>query len=221
MDWRNQLSELISPFDLLTWLLILAICLFVSRIVKLSRSSHSHSHNPTLLDISFSMFWSILDQASSLFDTHKETTKCSFCWCVSCIPLTWLLLSTLYKGENVSRLTAEPPLIKFDTFKLLEEYHFTVYSVRFNLKTYENYYNLGRLAKLHQQYGSVITHEALPIVSQLWHGIMEWLRPFNILELSLNFLKDEIPPQMWKYINVCLQCCLTMVKDLMKRYLQF
>ncbi len=177
--------------------------ILVSWIITLSNNSDSQARIPSLLDIGSSLLWSILDQSSSLFKTHNKTVKCSYYWCISCIPLSWLYLSTLYKGENVTRLTAEPPLIPFDTFEMLEKYHFTTYSIRLNMKTFGNaaYFNISELAKLHKQYGSVLSHEALPVVSELWYELMIWLRPSNLYELSLNFLKDEISNPMWKYIN--------------------
>ncbi len=203
IHWSYQLLELVSPFDILTWSLIFAICLISSRIVKISLNLHSHAQNPSLFDLSFSTFWALLDQSNILFKTYNKSLKHSFYWCVSLIPLTWLYLSTLYKGENVTRLTADPPLIQFDTFEMLEEYQFTIYSRTVNLNTSNNaeFYNVNELAKLHKQYGRILTHEALPIVSELWYELMNWLRKRDKHLYSLNFLKNEIPRQMWKYIN--------------------
>ncbi len=203
LPWTNQLTELVTPFSILTWLLILAICLIVSRIAKLSKNLQSHAQNQSIFDLSFSLFWSILDQSCSLFDSYGKTAKCSFYWCVYCIPLSWLYLSTLYKGDNVTRLTAEPPLVEFDTFEMLEEYQFNTYSRRINLNTDINakLFNVRELVNLHKEYGSVITHEAIPVVSELWYELMYWLHPYTTHNSSLIFLKDQIPQQMWKYIN--------------------
>ncbi len=198
--WTNQLKELFSPFDLLTWLLILTICSIVSWIVN---NSHCYSQKPGLFHLNFSTLCSILDQPNSLLKTQYKTPKCSYYWCVSLIPLSWLYLSVLYKGENVTRLTAEPPLIQFETFNLLEEYQFTAYSRRVNLETFNNAekYNISELVKLHKEYGSVFFHESLPVVSELWLQLMDWFRPSSKFELSLNFLKNEIPKQMWSFLN--------------------
>lgn len=37
------------------------------------------------------------------------------------VAITWMYLSSLYKGDNVTRVTAEPHLTQFDTFKSFEE----------------------------------------------------------------------------------------------------
>ncbi len=194
IHWTNQFLELISPFDVCTWLLILTTCLIVSWVVKLSNNSDA-----TLFDTTFFMCWSILDQSNRVFNAYRETAKPSFYMCIFFVPLAWLYLSTLYKGDNVTRLTADPPLIQFDTFKMLEEHQFKIYSRRFHLK-YNQYMNIRGLRKVHEKYGSVATHEALPVVSELWHLLMTSLRFFG-LQFSLNYLKDEISPQMWNYIN--------------------
>ncbi len=103
----------------------------------------------------------------------------------------------------MTRLTADPPLIQFDTFEMLEKHHFTTYSLRTNLKTsvYAEFFNISELDKLHEEHGSVLTHEVLPIVSELWYLLMTWLRPFDRQLYSMIFLKDGISYQMWKYIN--------------------
>ncbi len=100
----------------------------------------------------------------------------------------------------MTRLTAEPPLIQFDTFEMLEEYQFTTYSRRFNLRK-SNFHNISEIAKIHTQYGSVFTNEALPFVSELWFELMLSLKPFEKFQLGLYLLKDKIPQKMWKYIN--------------------
>ncbi len=202
IHWTNQLKELISPFDTATWLLIFSICFVVPWILKFAKHSHSNARNIGSIYARFSMFWPILDQPSSLFNTNHNT-KWSFYFCIYFIPLTWMYLSSLYRGENVTRLLAEPPLIQFDTFKMLEEYQFNIYSVRINLQTHTNaeFHNFGELDKLHKEYGSVPTHEMLPVVSELWYKLMLLLRPYRKFEYSLSFLKHEISTQMWKYIN--------------------
>ncbi len=43
------------------------------------------------------------------------------------IPVIWLLFSTLYKGDNITNLTANPPLIHFDKFETLVGYGFQIY----------------------------------------------------------------------------------------------
>ncbi len=60
--------------------------------------------------------------------------------------------------------------------------------------------NIGGLQKVHEKYGCVITHEALPADSELWHVLITSLR-YNSLEFSLNYLKGEISQKMWNYIN--------------------
>ncbi len=61
--------------------------------------------------------------------------------------------------------------------------------------------NMSELRKLNKKHGSIISHEAFPVVSDLWYQLMIWIRPLGTAQLGLNFLKDEIPKQTWKYIN--------------------
>ncbi len=103
----------------------------------------------------------------------------------------------------MTRLKAEPPLIQFNTFEMLQDNNFNTYTRRTNLETfsYASDYNISELTKLHADHGRVITHEAIPVVSELWVELMWLLRPYNYFQLNLNLLKTEISPQMWKYIE--------------------
>ncbi len=200
--WTHQLKELISPFDKTTWFLILTICFILSCIVKTSGKSHSTLSKSSLFDVNFNIFCSILDQGSSVF---TKPVRISLYSCIFCVPITWLYLSTLYKGDNVTRLTADPPLTPFDTFQTLQENQFDIFTRRVNLSSTFNspFYNLGQIVTLLKQHGSIIAHEAVPVVSELCFVIMQQLRPSRRdgSKLSLLFLKDEVSQQMWKYIN--------------------
>lgn len=123
--------------------------------------------------------------------------------CIFFVPITWIYISTLYKGDNITRLTTDPPLIKFDDFKMLEKHQFNTYSPRLNLQDlfFARRYNNSVINKLIKKHGAVRTHENFPVVSEFWYHLMYWLRPYPTFELSLNFLKDEIPKQIWRYIN--------------------
>ncbi len=55
VHWTYQLQELISPFDISTWSLILTICIFGSWIVQVSTKSHIQLRNSSLLKLTFSM----------------------------------------------------------------------------------------------------------------------------------------------------------------------
>ncbi len=204
VHWTSQLLELISPFDRWTWLLIFTMCATVSCIVKMAYKCQNR-RNKNLFDVIFYITTQSLEQYNSLFVTDSKTTKASFYWCVFFVPITWLYLSTLYKGDNVTRLTAEPPQIQFDTFEMLENYQFNTYSIRYSLRPQYFYVKLNfiisEIRKLQKEFGSVVTHEALPAVSELWFRLMVWLKNYNSFKLCLNYLKDEISKQMWKYIN--------------------
>ncbi len=164
---------------------------------------HINVQHSTLFDVNFFIFWSILEQGISYFSNAGKNTKPSYILCVFFVPITWMYLSNIYKGDNVTRLTAEPPFIPFDTFEALKEYEFHIYSRRINLTTFENakFYNVSELNKLHNEQGRVTDHEAVPLVSELWYELVNSLRPHNRLEQSLIYLKHEISNQMWKYIN--------------------
>lgn len=202
MHWTNQLKELISPFDIPTWMVLICTCFILSWVVKKNNRSAVILRNQSLFDVNFFMFWCILDQSNSIFERAVIRSKTSLYCCLVFVPIVWFYLSTIYKGDNVTRLTAEPPLTRFDTFKMIEGNNFTTFSRRLNLSKFRSgFYNLSKIVQLHQQYGSIAAHEALPFVSGLWYKIMLILRPSGHNNLSLNALKHEIPTQLWKYIN--------------------
>ncbi len=100
-----------------------------------------------------------------------------------------MYLGIVYKGDNMTRLIAEPPLIQFNTFEKLQDNNFSTFTRRINLGSfdYASDYNISELTKLHAEHGSVITHEAIPAISEIWYDLMLLLRPYNYFELSLNF----------------------------------
>lgn len=120
MHWTRQILELISPFDSWTWLLILTMCVMISLIVKMWAKTQNRGWNQTGFDVIFYMFSQGSEESIGIFGNINPAKKPSFYMCVSFVPITWLYLTTLYKGENVNRPTAEPPLIQFDTFDMLE-----------------------------------------------------------------------------------------------------
>lgn len=130
-------------------------------------------------------------------------TKLGFFLSTFFVPLVWLLLSTLYKGDNITRLTAEPPLTQFDTFSSLVQNHFQIRIRTFNLNEshFHPYFDWLESAKLALLHGSVKGHEAFPIISELWYEIIMQLRPGQQNERSLIYLRDEISQKMWNFID--------------------
>lgn len=202
--WTHQLTELIYPFDISTWILILGMCFVLSCLVKASNNTQ-HNLQPKLFDLIYYMFWSMLDQGNSIFGIASKPRNHVVYLCLFFVPLTWFYFSTIYKDENVTRLTADPPLTPFNTFEMLAEHNFTTYSRRIDMSS--PYYHVSvmsliRTIALHKKHGSVSNHEAFPVVSELWYEIMQQLRPDrNSPERSLMFLKGDISPQTWRYIN--------------------
>ncbi len=109
--------------------------------------------------------------------------------------MCFLVLSNCYKGDNITRLTLPPPLVKFDTFNSLVENGFKIF-VR---QIYLRYSELAFLKHTfgYKYFATRSRHEYFPVFSELWREMMSRFRS----KYSLSKLKNEFSEQEWVYLN--------------------
>lgn len=202
--WTHQLLELLNAFDVQTWSLILLGCFGVSYIIQSISPVNGKVNEQNLFwEVFVPMFMIMLDQSCSVLQRLNIRKRFALYCSTFFVPFVWLFLSTVYKGENITNLTADPPLKPFDTFESLKQNGFQTYLRRFNLNDSKHapFVNIKESIKLADEYGYVKGHEQFPVVSHLWFGIISQLRRDTRSERSFNYLKDEISNQTWEYIN--------------------
>ncbi len=201
--WIYQLQDLVSVFDIFTWLVLLASWILISLMISVSLAYPLYRNTKTINNllggkITFYLFASMIDQSSVLFNNLKFRKNPAVYWSIVFIPLMSLILGNYYKGDNVTRLTLDAPLLPFDTFESLIKNNFTVYSRRIRLSKYATD---GIKARYNTKgnYFPNMRHEDFPIVSELWHEVMlrrtmhEWQR--------LTSLGTVISKNIWWYLN--------------------
>ncbi len=116
--WTHQLLELIYTFDIKTWVLLVLSAFILSYITKFCKDLF-HKTDQQLADIFFPLLMSWLDQGCSLFNSLNTKSNVSFYFAMWLIPLSYFFFETIYRGDNITRLTSQPPLKPFDTFDSL------------------------------------------------------------------------------------------------------
>lgn len=194
--WAHRFNELISGFNLSTWLSLILSTFTNAYLIKMSNLSNgSLKYQTSLWDIYFSTISSILDQGSAMFHIIQARTNMSFYHTVYTVPFAWLYLSTLYKGDNITNLTTEPPLTPFDTFDSLVENNFQTYSRTFKFD------HVSSDQTKTMQNGTATKHERFPFVFELWVRVMEQYGYTRQSEFSLELIRNEIPNTTWHIIQ--------------------
>lgn len=197
--WINQLSQLISAFDIYTWLAIWISYMSLACTLNLTRGAIQNQSNSFLFVFS-SLLFATIDQSCKLFSSLSYRKKVSSFTGFLLVSVAGMILSNSYKGENITRLTAEPKLLPFDTLDSLLQNNVDIRWRRINSNKWP-IFRTNESVNLTKIYGSVKGHESFPIVSELWVALIYRLRPQRANERSLYYLKDEISNQTWKYIN--------------------
>lgn len=194
-SWMNALKELVHVFDIYTWLMLIGLFILASKIMKyISHDLHGVSLGETV----FQLYASFLDQSSSVFGNKKMRINPIFYLSFACIPMVFFYVNNLYKGDNITRFTLDPPLTPFDTFRSLVENHFEILVRRYSLANPVTAYGM-KVLNVKKAFVQENGHEAFPIVSELWYMLMmrwtvnRWKR--------LNALKDQFSETTWYYLN--------------------
>lgn len=125
LHWIGQLKDMVTAFDVYSWLALILIVIMLSKQLTHERVSKSASF--TFKTGSFHIFSAFLDQSTSLFQNQILTSRLSFDLAFFFVPLSFLYLGNLYKGDNIARLTIDPPLIPCNTFDSLIKYKFKTF----------------------------------------------------------------------------------------------
>ncbi len=156
--WITQLNELVFAFDTPTWILLVFTMVVVAHSLANVVSTQT---NHTFWNVCFSLSGSLMDQSCSIFEQPGNGRILLYS-----LPFMFLVLSNVYKGDNITNLTTEPSLVQFDTFESLVEYKFDVRSRRAYVRDMEKY-SSNEVTNLVQESG----HEEFPYVSELWFKI--------------------------------------------------
>ncbi len=146
------------------------------------------------LNESYYLYFSLLEQSSDLFQKPGKSRNFLFC-----LPLSFLLLSNVYKGDNITNLTLEPSLVPFDTFNSLIQNNFKIFSRRCGMPDDRNGSIFGKTLGLKTKYVRESEHEAYPIISEIWHSVLSTLTFGDMNRLSV--LKHQISNRTMMYLN--------------------
>lgn len=171
-SWLSNVKEIVSAFDLCTWILLLvSLAILATSIIKIAVTYRRfikptrYLINVSFTDVVYRLFVSLLEQGSGLF--HNSNLKANGCISavIFCLSLLFNIMSNAYKGENINRLTVEPPLTPFEDYKDLLKHNFSIFTMsrEYNFKYARVEYHANNL------YEQINDHEAFPVVSQLWH----------------------------------------------------
>lgn len=190
LHWIVQLKELVTVFDILTWTFLLLTFIALAILLNCVQTAQKP------LNIIFNLYATFVEQSSGLFENLTLRKNLTFYVCFSFIPMTFFYIENLYKGDNITRLTLDPPMLRFDTFDSLVTHHFKIYVRRMRLSGFAM-----RKTNFHKgtAYFQENRHEAFPDISELLHftllhwRIQDWRR--------LNDLKSLVSERTWFYLS--------------------
>ncbi len=191
-QWIRQFKELFIAFDKLTWTLILVSFVLIACVQSHAYAQFRVYWLRAVADTCFSFVTSLMEQSNRLF--QKPKSKCLVCT----FPLLFIVLSNAYKGDNITRITLEPSLIRFDTFDSLVQNNFTIYS-RWTLIPNDMQQYLKQNLGLMHNYVEYSAHEFFPIISELWFQIIS--RFSFALMKTLENMMHELPKRTQFYLN--------------------
>lgn len=120
------LIEIVTAVDVFTWMLVLILSISTLLVLNLGYSLSLSVKKPKTMDFVFEIYSTLLDQGSScLFQGGSKYSLFQF-FILFPIPLSFLVLSNEYKGDNIQRLTVSPSKIPFDTLEDLILHKFTL-----------------------------------------------------------------------------------------------
>lgn len=194
--WTKQLQELVSPFEILTWIILCACLLILSRMHSfLLGRKCTIRRQESWTAIGFQYITTLFDQSVKCFQLKSETSTSALYACICSVPLLVVVLNNHYKGENIERLTVQQSVM-YDTFKDLVEHKFPVYSLPLEMGK-EDYAIFQQDKYVAEDYIKINNHEAFPIASQLWGSIA--FHFYGGMELST--VGKRISETAWYYLN--------------------
>ncbi len=199
--WVLQLRELVIVFDFSTWLLIVFVCLATSHIMTfIYRSNQKQNSGETFTFwlTYYNLFVVALEQGSTLYQRVHLRNKFTFMFTFAFIPLTFVLLGNLYKGDNITRLTLETDLVPFDTFDSLTRNEFKILTRRYLLSAWA-FNSIKYWLRVANESFAKNDHEDLIYTSELFYVInslwsqQDWT--------GFNKLKDKVTRNLWTYLK--------------------
>ncbi len=112
-----------------------------------------------------------LNQSSNLYSGGQVDKNLVSCCILGALPLLFIQRNNLYKGDNITRLTLNTPLLTFDTFDSSVTNKFKIMSRRIELDPGQVKLFLKNSAN-HTQLLLNKRHEEYPYISELWHDIL-------------------------------------------------
>lgn len=192
--WISQLKELVSPFDITTWFLLISSMLTFSLIINLQTRKVKPSISSS--DAFYGLFVLLLEKAHFVFDYSLVKSKRVEYFVAFSIPFVLLVLSNEYRGDNISRLTVEPALLPFDRFETLVEHNFTAYTSKRKLSNHM-IEKLNETPNVTDDFQTISNHQFFPCVSDLWYQIMIQF-PFPN---TLKAYSQRLSNKTWLYLN--------------------
>lgn len=194
--WIIQLQELVSPFGLSTWLLLLISLLVCSKFLVLKKNDVKSIAKTNYMDILFQMLVSLTDQSTACFQSDRSRKKVSVYFAIGALPLAIVVLNNHYKGDNIERLTVVQTM-PFDVFDKVANTNFKVYTLPYHLSDYD-FEILKDATKISNEYVKENGHEAYPIISQL---LRDSTKHFYHTRRLHEYAKGVISERLWYYLN--------------------
>ncbi len=191
--WMTPLKELLVVFDIPIWILLVILSTLAANLFPYVSQQ---ARNPSSLY--YSMFALMLDQSTDLYSNKTFREKIAFWLVFALFPFRLIILSNLYKGENISGLTLGPVLVPFDTFDSLVQNNFKTFSRRRTLSK-SDLSVMKLYFDVELEFGQVTRHEAMPFVSELWHEIMLSEEVKNWRKISS--LQKVLSRSTWRFIE--------------------
>lgn len=114
----------------------------------------------------------------------------------SAILFTFLIISDIYKGDNIENLIVDPPRVPFDTFTSLVENQFKVFVRRIKLEDRVNVVVNNSLGSLNN-YLERHRHVGNGVISEFLHNV---LKPWPPHEWEY-YLKNLVTKKTWMLLN--------------------
>lgn len=197
LHWVFQLQEMFTVFDYYTWFLIVFVMYATSRILNILFQQVSKDKRERAKNTIFQIYGIMLDQSSDIFQNTELRKHPSFCISFACVPMALMFLGNQYKGDNIVKLTLDPPLVPYDTFADLVQNKFKILVGSKHLSE-DEFNRLKQAFKIKADYFRESKHESFPIVSELWYEIMQRWNIWNYLGKEI-FNENLLGYKYWGY----------------------
>lgn len=200
IHWIHRLENLFNVFDVPMWIILIGFLILVSKINEFVVQKN-YKRIPFSKTI-YELYGSILDQSVGLYSGQARINSV-YSYTLAILPLLFILLNNLYKGDNITNLTVNPPPIPFDTFDKLVTANFKVMSRRLQIRMshVRRFLETSNMSLSVSPYANIFDkkHEFYPYVSEFWYSFTLTIPELKLTILSL--FKNSVSNRTRKYFD--------------------